>query len=133
MSKQNGDGNEDLKGYYVIKFEKFIDLMTEIEHKYQISADLLHNKIIATTPQYWDDTDIPALIEFLANVQDIRNFLENKINNPPDEEVKLAAKYDIKDVLLKDVELAKMNTLLLAEEQLEADLAIDYKISIVTH
>lgn len=133
MSKNNNGDGEELKGYYVVQFEKFIDLMNEIEHKYQITADLLHNKIIATTPKDWEESDIPALIEFFANVNDIRKFLENKINNPPDEEVKLAAKYNIKDVLLKDVELAKMNTLLLAEEQLEADLAVDYKISIVTH
>lgn len=132
MSQDNGDG-EELKGYYVIKFEKFIDLMNEIEHKYQISADLLHDKILATLPEFWDSTDIPSLIEFFATVNDIRKFLESKINNPSDEEVKLAAKYNIKDVLLKDVELAKMNTLLLAEEQLEADLEIDHKISITTH
>lgn len=132
MSEQGGDG-EDLKGYYVIKFEKFIDLMNEIEHKYQIAADLLHDKILATLPEFWDDTEIPSLIEFFANLNDIRKFLENKINNPSDEEIKLTAKYDIKDVLLKDAELARMNALLLAEEQLESDLLIDHKISIVTH
>lgn len=130
---QEGDGGEDLKDYYVIKFERFIDLMNEVENKYQITADLLYNKISVTLPKDWDDTDIPSLIEFFANLKDIRMFLEEKINNPPEEEIKLANKYNIKDVLLKNVELMKMNTLLLAEQELEAELAIDYKIYVVTH
>lgn len=127
------DSEEDLKGYYVIKFEKFLELMEEIEHKYQIAADLLHDKILGTLPEFWDDTEIPDLIEFFANVNDIRRFLEEKINNPSDEEVKLAAKHNIKEVLIKDSELAKMNTLLMAEEELEAGLQVDHKIVITTH
>lgn len=124
---------EELKGYFVIKFEKFLELMEEIEHKYQITADLLHDKILGTLPEFWDDTEIPDLIEFFANVNDIRKFLEEKINNPPDEEVKLAAKYNIKEVLIRESELAKMNTLLMAEEELEAGLQVDHKIIITTH
>ena len=131
MSDSNEE--EDLKGYFVIKFEKFLELMEEIEHKYQITADLLHDKILGTLPEFWDDTEIPDLIEFFANVNDIRKFLEEKINNPPDEEVKLAAKYNIKEVLIRESELAKMNTLLMAEEELEAGLQVDHKIIITTH
>ena len=131
MSDSNEE--EDLKGYFVIKFEKFLELMEEIEHKYQITADLLHDKILGTLPEFWDDTEIPDLIEFFANVNDIRKFLEEKINNPPDEEVKLAAKYNIKEVLIRESELAKMNALLMAEEELEAGLQIDHKIIITTH
>jgi len=131
MSDSNEE--EELKGYFVIKFEKFLELMEEIEHKYQITADLLHDKILGTLPEFWDDTEIPDLIEFFANVNDIRKFLEEKINNPPDEEVKLAAKYNIKEVLIRESELAKMNTLLMAEEELEAGLQVDHKIIITTH
>ena len=131
MSDSNEE--EDLKGYFVIKFEKFLELMEEIEHKYQITADLLHDKILGTLPEFWDDTEIPDLIEFFANVNDIRKFLEEKINNPPDEEVKLAAKYNIKEVLIRESELAKMNALLMAEEELEAGLQVDHKIIITTH
>ncbi len=132
MSDQ-GDEAEDLGGYFVIKFEKFLELMEEIEHKYQITADLLHDKILGTLPEFWDNTEIPDLIEFFANVNDIRRFLEDKINNATDEEIKLSAKYNIKDVLLKSEELARMNTLLLAEQELEADLEIEHKIVITTH
>ena len=131
MSDNNEE--EELKGYYVIKFEKFLELMEEIEHKYQIAADLLHDKILGTLPEFWDDTEIPDLIEFFANVNDIRKFLEEKINNPTDEEVKLAAKFNIKEVLIRESELAKMNALLMAEEELEAGLQIDHKIIITTH
>jgi hypothetical protein len=132
MSDQ-GDDAEDLSGYFVIKFEKFLELMEEIEHKYQITADLLHDKILGTLPEFWEGTEIPDLIEFFANVNDIRKFLEDKINNTSDEEIKLAAKYNIKDVLVTSQELAKMNALLMAEQELEADLELEHKIVITTH
>ncbi len=127
------EGDEELKGYYVIKFEKFLELMEEIEHKYQITADLLHDKILGTLPEFWEGTEIPSLISFFANINDIRNFLEDKINNATDEEIKLSMKYNIKDVLLKAEELAVMNTLLLAEQELEADLELQHKIVVTTH
>ena len=131
MSDQNE--NEELKGYYVIKFEKFLDLMEDIEHKYQITADILHDRILGTLPEFWEGTDIPDIIEFFANINDIRKFLEDKINNATDEEIKLASKYDIKDVLIRSDELKRMNTLLLAEQELEAGLEINHKIVITTH
>ena len=132
MSDQ-GDEAEDLSGYFVIKFEKFLELMEEIEHKYQITADLLHDKILGTLPEFWEGTEIPDIIELFANINDIRKFLEDKINNASDEEIKLAAKYNIKDVLITSQELAKMNTLLMAEQELEADLELEHKIVITTH
>ncbi len=128
---QNGDGNDELKDYYVIKFEKYIELAEEIEHKYRIVADLLHDHILGTLPEFWDETPIPDIIEFFANLNDIRKFLDERINNTPEEVVKLGQKYNIKDVLLKGEELNRMNALLLAEEQLESDLEINHKICII--
>ena len=40
MAEDNQDDDE-LKDYFVVKFEKFLQLMEEIEHKYQILADLI--------------------------------------------------------------------------------------------
>lgn len=131
MSDQNEDN--ELKGYYIIKFEKFIDLMEEIEHKYQIIADILHDKILGTLPEFWDESDIPDIIEFFANLKNIRDFLENKINNASEKDIELTKKYDIKDVLVTSDDLKKMNVLLLAEQELEADLEINHKIVITTH
>lgn len=124
---------DDLEGYYVIKFERYIDLLNEIEHKYTILSDFLHEQVIKNDPDHWDETAIPAIAECFVTVHDLRRFLDDKINNTPEEEAKLAQKYNIKDILLKKEELQRMNVLLLAEEELEASLEINYKISLSTH
>jgi hypothetical protein len=129
----NEQDDEELKDYFVIKFEKFIELMEQIEHKYQITADLIHDKILATLPDFWDGTPIRDLMKFYTHVADARDFLENKVNNASGEEVKLAQKYNIKDILMRTEELARMNGLLLSVEELEAALEVEYKISVQTH
>jgi len=128
------DKKEDpLSNYYVIKFEKFIDLITEIESKHSILADMLHEEAAKVSPEEWDETPIPAITELYVTVHDIRSFLEDKINNATEEEVKLAQENNIKDVLVSKEELQRMNVLLLAEESLEASLEKEYKISLATH
>lgn len=125
--------NEDLKDYYVIKFEKFIQLMEQTEHKYQILADMVHEQAIDNEPDSWDETPIKAIMRTFIYISELRDFLEDKINNAQEEEIKLANKYNIKDVLMKTEELAQMNVLLVSAEQLEADLQLEYKISIEPH
>jgi hypothetical protein len=124
---------KSLEGYYTIKFEKYIELVTEVEAKYQIIADYIHDEILKTLPDYWDDTPIPVLMQAYSSLYDIRKFLDDKMNNPPEEEVKLATANGIKDVLIHGDELKRMNVLLLSIQELEADLQINYKISLETH
>lgn len=128
--EQNDD---ELKDYYVVKFEKYIQLMEEIEHKYQILADLIHEHVLATLPDFWEGTPIKDLMKFYVDVAELHDFLEDKINNASEEEVKLAAKYNIKDVLIKSDELAQMNVYLVSIEELEARIEVEHKISIQTH
>jgi len=122
-----------LSNYYTIKFERYIDLLNEIEAKYNILSDLLHDEILKTLPEFWDNTPIPALADCYVTVKDIRTFLDDKVNNASDEEIKLTKEYDIKDVLISKADLQRMNVLLMASEELEARLEIDYKISLATH
>ena len=130
---ENDNGSEDLKDYYVIKFEKFLQMMEEIEHKYQILADLIHDKILGTLPDFWEGTPIKDLMKIYVDIAELRDFLEAKINEVDEAEVKLAAKYNIKDVLIKTEELSQMNVYLLSIEELEARLEVEHKISIATH
>lgn len=132
MAQDNQDDDE-LKDYFVVKFEKFLQLMEEIEHKYQILADLIHEQVLATLPDFWEGTPIKDLMKFFVDVSDLRDFLEDKINNASDEEIRLSAKYNIKDVLMKTEELARMNVLLVSVEELEARIEIEHKISMQTH
>ena len=128
-----GDNGEELKDYFVIKFEKYLQMMEEIEHKYQILADLLHEQILGTLPDFWEGTPIKDTMKMYVEVAELRDFLEDKVNNASDEEVKLAAKYNIKDVLIKTDELAQMNILLVSMEKLESRLEVEHKISLATH
>lgn len=125
--------DNDLSNYYVIKFEKYIDLLTDIEKKYHILADLLHEEILKTLPEFWDTTPVVCLATCFATVADIRSFLDEKVNNVSEQEVKLAQKNNIKDVLFTKQDLQVMNMLLLAEEELESRLLIEHKISLIAH
>lgn len=125
--------NEELSGYFVIKFEKFIELMDQLEHKYQITADLISEKVKAIQTKDWDDTPILDLMKFLVEINNLRQFMEAKINNPPEEEVKLVKKYDIKDILMTTEDLARLNMNLLSIEEVESGLEVDFKISVQTH
>ena len=129
----DNNGNDELSGYFVVKFEKYIKVMEEYEHKYQMLADIIHEHVLATLPDFWDDTPIKDLMEAYVAVADLRNFLEDKINNVSEEEVKLAHKYNIKDVLTTTEELARMNNLLVACEELEKRIEVEHKISLATH
>lgn len=124
---------KSLEGYYVIKFEKYIELINEVEAKYQIIADYVHDEVLKTLPDYWDETPIPVLMQTYSCLYDVRKFLDDKVNNPPEEEIKLANANGIKDVLIHGDELKRMNVLLLSLQELEADLQINYKISLETH
>lgn len=123
----------DLSNYYVVQFEKFIDLVTEVERKYYILCDLITAEVAKTNPAEWENTQLPALLECFVNVNDTRSFLSYKINNATDEEIKLAKENNIKDVLVTKEELQRMNVLLLAGEELEVSLFNDHKISLSTH
>lgn len=123
----------DLSNYYVVEFEKFIDLVTEIERKYYILCDLITIEVNKTNPAEWENTQLPALLECFVNVNDTRSFLSHKINNATDEEIKLAKENNIKDVLITKDELQRMNFLLLAGEELETGLYNDHKISLSAH
>jgi len=127
------NGNDELSGYFVVKFEKYIKVMEEYEHKYQMLADIIHEHVLATLPDFWDDTPIKDLMETYVAVADLRNFLEDKINNVSEEEVKLAQKYNIKDILTTTEELARMNNLLVSCEELEKRIEVEHKISLATH
>lgn len=125
--------NEDLKGYYTINFEKFIELMNEVDHKYMIAADIVKKQIIETSTDQWENTAIRDLMRIIVQVGDLRDFLEMKVENPSEQEVKLSKKYDIKDVLMTTEDLARLNMNLLSIEEDEADLEICHKISLQTH
>ncbi len=123
----------DLSDYYVIKFEKYIDLMSEIERKYNIVSDILHDEVLKTLPEFWDNTPIPAITQYFATVSDIRSFLDDKVNNASEQEVKITKENNIKDVLIHKQDLQVMNVLLLAEQELCARLEVEHKISLVAH
>jgi hypothetical protein len=108
-------------------------MMEEIEHKYQILADIIHEEVLATLPDFWEGTPITDLMKTFVDVSELREFLEDKINNASEEEIKLTTKYNIKDVLIKNDELAHMNVFLLSIEELEARLEVEHKISLATH
>lgn len=130
MAAKKKTGLED---YYVIKFEKYIDLLTEIERKYNIISEILHDEVLKTLPEFWDNTPIPAITQCFSTISDIRSFLDDKVNNATEEEVKLTKEHNIKDVLISKQDLQVMNVLLLAEQELTARLEVEHKISLVAH
>jgi hypothetical protein len=103
--------------YYTIVFEKFIDLITESERLHFMLIQQIKEYVGDITLEDWDVSPLPDFIDTEAVLRTLRQFLDKKINNPPEEEIKFAAENNIKDVLLTAEELAHLQSLVITMEE----------------
>ena len=102
--------------YYTIVFEKYMEIVTEIDKTYYILSDKLKDMIINTNIEDWYESSIPAFLESFMLIDSYRLFLDEKINNPTEQEVEITIKNNIKDVLFTKEELDVMQNFYLAVE-----------------
>lgn len=94
--------------YYTIQFEKYIDVLEEINRFHYILSDKIKDLVNQVNLTEWTDSPIPEFMEVFTVVDAYKIFLDEKINNPSDEEIKFTTANNIKDVLFNEPELKTM-------------------------
>jgi hypothetical protein len=115
--------------YYTIVFEKYMEVVGEIDKTYLILSDKIKDLAVKTNLEDWYDSDIPDFVESFLLVDSYRAFLDDKINNPTDQEVEITTKNNIKDVLFTKDELDVMQHFYLAVESRKEMLLQKYNFS----
>ncbi len=67
--------------YYTIVFEKYMEVVTEVDKTYYILSDKLKDMVTKTNIEDWYDSAIPEFIESFLLVDSYRAFLDDKIQN----------------------------------------------------
>ena len=122
------DENE-LAQYYTIKFEKFMEMIKQIDGLYSVLSTLIKEHVTANEIDVWDHTPIPELSGYFAAVNEIKNFLDDIINNPTEEEVELMIKHEIKDVIVSLSDLNALNIMFGAIQEFSDRLYDKHKIA----
>lgn len=115
--------------YYTIVFEKYMDIVGDVDKTYYILSDKLKEMIASTKIEDWYESAIPEFAESFLLTDSYRLFLDDKINNPTEQEVEVILKNNIKDVLFTKDELQVMQHFYLALEAKKAALLENYNFS----
>ena len=115
--------------YYTIVFEKYMEVVLEVDKAYYILGDKLKELITTLKVEDWYESPIPDFVESFLLVDSYRAFLDDKINNPTEQEVEITVKNNIKDVLFTKDELGVMQHFYLAMEGRKEMLLQKYNFS----
>ncbi len=115
--------------YYTISFEKYIEIMEEVNKTHYIIADKIKSLTTVVNIDEWPDSPISDFMDAYITAESFKIFLDEKINNPTEEEIKFTAENNIKDVLFKDEELKAMQSLYIALEAKRKLLYVDHNFS----
>jgi hypothetical protein len=125
------DNDSELAKYYTIKFENFLEMMKKVNSLYYILSDLLQDYVAGSFPDQFDSTPIPELTGYFAATTELRDFLEDIINNPSEEEIEIIKKHNIKDVLVSIEDLNAINIMFDAIEEYNFRLYSNHNISTI--
>jgi hypothetical protein len=117
--------------YYTVNFEKFIEIITEVDNSYFILCDKIKEEVEKNEYDKWTDQGIPEFMDTFIMFSSFKEFLDEKINNPTEEEVQFSAKNNIKDVLFEKEELALLQHLWLEFEARRQLLLEKYSFSCI--
>lgn len=115
--------------YYTIVFEKYMEIITEVDKAYYILSDKIKELVQEIALEDWYDSPLPDFIESFLIVDSCREFLDDKINNPSEEEIEITVKNDIKDVLFTKEQLQVLQQLYLSLEAKKEYLLYKYNFS----
>ncbi len=119
--------------YYTIVFERFIEIMTDADHYYYMVAQELKELVGRHDTVSWENSPIPDFMDTVVILHSLRTFLDKKINEPTDEEIKFCNENQIKDVLVTKEELTILQKFIIALEEQKALLYMEYKFSSLTN
>jgi hypothetical protein len=113
--------------YYTVQFEKFLEIVSENEVSSVILGDRI--KDLINQVDNWENSPILDFLESMILMSSFKDFLDQKINNPSDEEIEFIKKNNIKDVLFSKEELEVLQSFFLAIEGRKQFLADVYTFS----
>lgn len=119
--------------YYTILFEKYLEIMTEADKYYYMVAEELKDLVGKHPTDKWEETSIPDFMDTIVILHSLRSFLDKKINDPSEEEIKYCNENQIKDVLVTKEELVILQKFVIALEEQKALLYTEYKFSHLTN
>jgi len=108
---------KELAQYYTIKFEKFLEMVKQIDSLYGVLSTLLKEHVSRNEIENWSDTPIPELSGYFAAVNELKHYLDDIINNPTEEEIEIMVEHEIKDVLVSLSDLNAVNIMFGAIEE----------------
>ena len=124
---------EKLSKYYTINFEKYMDMLRKIDNLYHVVGNLLQEHVAASPVEEFAKTPVADLSGYFAAVNELREYLDDIINNPTEEEIDLIIKNKIKDVLVTLEDLSAINIMFEAVETYNERLFSKHNISIITN
>lgn len=125
MSHSKIDKNE----YFIISFERFIELITEMDNVYFLLTHKMRELFDLVKMNDYISESLSDYMEAFIVVDMLYQFLNDKANNPTRDEVDLMNQNDIKDVLFTKEELSIMESLYSASESKRELLAQKYNFS----
>ncbi len=119
--------------YYTMVFEKFMEIMSNNASDYYVISQLLKETIGDKSVEKWEETEIPDLMETFVVVRAFRDILENKINHPTKEETEFIVKHNIKDVLLTEEDLMKIQGYVMTVQEQKNILFSKHNLDFTLH
>jgi len=115
--------------FFTMPFEKYMEVVKMVNHYYLVISAELKNRMIEKDIDKWENSEIPDFMEAYLLFTSYKDFLEDKISNPTEEEIAVATKNNIKDVLFEKDELTVMNAYYKATQARADDLINKHNIS----
>ncbi len=103
--------------YYTIVFEKYLEVLGEVNSFHFYLSDRIKDLTKEIPIDSWSESPLPDLMDSFVLVDSYRIFLDEKINNPSDEEIKFTTENNIKDVLFDEEELKAMQKFYIMMEE----------------
>jgi hypothetical protein len=114
--------------YFTMPPEKFFELISENERfRYLVSVRL--KELTETDVESWFESPVADFAEAYYLSDRFKDYLENKINNPTQEEIEFMEKNKIEDVLLSQEELRYMQVTAVNLQEIKESLFQQYSFS----
>ena len=115
--------------YYTVEFEKFLEIITDAERTNVLICDKIKDLAVEVPTKDWEVSPILDFLDSCLMVNSFRDFLDDKINYPSEEEVAFVTKNNIKDVLFTKDELEVLQSFFLTIEAKKEYLLRNYNFS----
>lgn len=119
--------------YYTMITDRYMEILKGIQQDQIILADLLKDSVNAVNIEDWDDQETNDLLETYVVVNSFKKLLENKLKDPPKEEVAFAKEHGISDVLITEEELFSIQRFVASVNEQKDILHYDHKINLTIH